>query len=88
MEMESFAAMILCSCNLISDRDVRACVKPCGAQADRARDVFRGLGRTPKCGRCVRNINWPPPPNEYMLLARNDFLRLPLLEGGSVNSGD
>ena len=56
MEMESFAAMILCSCNLISDRDVRACVKPCGAQADRARDVFRGLGRTPKCGRCVRNI--------------------------------
>jgi bacterioferritin-associated ferredoxin len=56
METESFAAMILCSCNLISDRDVKACVKPCGAQADKARDVFRGLGCTPKCGRCVRNI--------------------------------
>ena len=48
--------MILCSCNVISDRDVRASAKPCGAAADRARDVFRGLGVTPKCGRCVRNI--------------------------------
>ena len=48
--------MILCSCNVISDRDVRACVKPCGASADKARDVFRGLGCAPKCGRCVRNI--------------------------------
>jgi len=48
--------MILCSCNVISDRDVRACVKPCGASADKARDVFRHLGCTPKCGRCVRNI--------------------------------
>jgi bacterioferritin-associated ferredoxin len=48
--------MIICSCNVISDRDVRACVKPCGASADRARDVFRHLGCTPKCGRCVRKI--------------------------------
>jgi bacterioferritin-associated ferredoxin len=48
--------MILCSCNVISDRDVRSCVKPCGANAEKARDVFRCLGRTPKCGRCVRNI--------------------------------
>jgi bacterioferritin-associated ferredoxin len=48
--------MILCSCNIISDRDIRACVKPCGASADKARDVFRCLGRTPKCGRCVRKI--------------------------------
>jgi len=53
---ESVDAMIICSCNVISDRDVRACVKPCGASADRARDVFRHLGCTPKCGRCVRNI--------------------------------
>jgi bacterioferritin-associated ferredoxin len=48
--------MILCSCNVISDRDVRACVKPCGASADKARDVFRCLGVAPKCGRCVRKI--------------------------------
>ena len=48
--------MILCSCNVISDKDVRACVKPCGAAAERARDVFRHLDCAPKCGRCVRNI--------------------------------
>jgi bacterioferritin-associated ferredoxin len=48
--------MILCSCNKITDRDVRASVKPCGASADRARDVFRAKGCLPKCGRCVRNI--------------------------------
>jgi bacterioferritin-associated ferredoxin len=53
---EMFDAMIVCSCNIISDRDVRACVKPCGASADRARDVFRHLGCMPKCGRCVRSI--------------------------------
>ncbi|WP_298426440.1 (2Fe-2S)-binding protein [Rhodoblastus sp.] len=48
--------MILCSCNMITDRDVRASVKPCGAAADRARDVFRAKGCLPRCGRCVRNI--------------------------------
>jgi bacterioferritin-associated ferredoxin len=54
--MEPWPAMIVCSCNVISDRDVRACKKPCGASAERARDVFRCLGVSPKCGRCVRNI--------------------------------
>jgi bacterioferritin-associated ferredoxin len=49
--------MILCSCNMITDRDVRASVKPCGRSADRARDVFRGKGCVPKCGKCVKNIH-------------------------------
>ncbi len=48
--------MIICSCNVITDRDVRRSAKPCGASADRARDVFRSRGCLPKCGRCVRNI--------------------------------
>ena len=48
--------MIICSCNVISDRDVHAAAKPCGAPAERARDVFRSLGRTPKCGKCVHSI--------------------------------
>ncbi len=52
----SGANMILCSCNMITDRDVRASVKPCGASADRARDVFKYKGCAPNCGRCVRNI--------------------------------
>ena len=49
--------MILCSCNLLTDRDVKASVKPCGRRADRARDVFRSKGCQPKCGRCVKNIH-------------------------------
>lgn len=49
--------MIICSCNVITDRDVRASVKPCGRAADRARDVFRSKGCSPKCGRCVKNIH-------------------------------
>jgi bacterioferritin-associated ferredoxin len=48
--------MILCSCNMITDRDVRASVKPRGASAKRARDVFKHKGCLPNCGRCVRNI--------------------------------
>lgn len=48
--------MILCSCNMITDRDVKASVKPCGASADRARDVFRSKGCLPKCGKCVKNL--------------------------------
>jgi bacterioferritin-associated ferredoxin len=48
--------MILCSCNQITDADVRRSVKPCGASADRARDVFRSKSCLPKCGRCVRNL--------------------------------
>jgi bacterioferritin-associated ferredoxin len=48
--------MIICSCNVISDRDVNAATKPCGAPADRPSEVFRSLGRAPKCGRCVHSI--------------------------------
>jgi bacterioferritin-associated ferredoxin len=48
--------MIVCSCNVISDRDIRACIKACGASSARVRDVFRYVGASPKCGRCLRNI--------------------------------
>ena len=49
--------MILCSCNMITDRDVTTSVKPCGRRADRARDVFRSKGCQPQCGRCIKNIH-------------------------------
>jgi bacterioferritin-associated ferredoxin len=50
--------MIVCSCNVISDRDVRAAAaaKPRGASATYVRDVFHHCGRTPKCGKCIRSI--------------------------------
>jgi len=47
--------MILCSCNVLSDRDIRAalagetCRPSVGA-------LFRGLGLEPKCGRCAKNV--------------------------------
>jgi bacterioferritin-associated ferredoxin len=35
---------------------VKSSVKPCGASAERAREVFRSKGCLPKCGRCVKSI--------------------------------
>ena len=47
--------MIVCSCNVISDHDVRYAISlsetPC-----RMAEVYRRLGRTPECGRCKRTI--------------------------------
>jgi bacterioferritin-associated ferredoxin len=46
--------MIICSCNVLSDRDVRSAV-----EAERTRSVSRiygGLGCSAKCGCCARTI--------------------------------
>jgi bacterioferritin-associated ferredoxin len=47
--------MIVCSCNVLSDRDVRDAL---GARPDRPSiaSVFRNMGCEAKCGRCVRSI--------------------------------
>ncbi|MBL1255253.1 MULTISPECIES: bacterioferritin-associated ferredoxin [Methylocystis] len=47
--------MIVCSCNVLSDRDVRESLS---ARADRPSvgAVFRSMGCEAKCGRCVRSI--------------------------------
>jgi bacterioferritin-associated ferredoxin len=47
--------MIVCSCNVLSDRDVRDSL---GTRADRPTvgALFRRMGCEAKCGRCVRNI--------------------------------
>ncbi|WP_457798298.1 (2Fe-2S)-binding protein [Methylocystis sp. S23] len=47
--------MIVCSCNVLSDRDVRETL---GSRPDRASvaSVFRNMGCEAKCGRCVRSI--------------------------------
>ncbi|HSI40845.1 MAG TPA: (2Fe-2S)-binding protein [Xanthobacteraceae bacterium] len=48
--------MIVCSCNVLSDRQVRdAVVDPCAA-ARTAGQVYRCLGCSPQCGRCARTI--------------------------------
>jgi bacterioferritin-associated ferredoxin len=47
--------MIVCSCNVISDRDVRETL---GSRPDKpsVASVFRNMGCEAKCGRCVRSI--------------------------------
>lgn len=47
--------MIVCSCNVLSDRDIRDSL---GARGDRPSvgSVFRRMGCEPNCGRCARSI--------------------------------
>ena len=48
--------MIVCSCNVLSDGDVKACLRP-GPDCPRTPgQVYRCLGCSPNCGRCVRTI--------------------------------
>ncbi|WP_074078451.1 (2Fe-2S)-binding protein [Microvirga massiliensis] len=48
--------MIVCSCNVFSDRDVHACLNP-GPDCPRTpAQVYRCLGCGPKCGRCATTI--------------------------------
>ena len=48
--------MVVCVCNAIKERDLRAAVR-CGSE--KPLDVYARLGRKPKCGQCLsfaRNI--------------------------------
>ncbi len=47
--------MILCSCNALSDRDVRKTLESCPCRPS-VGALFRKLGCEAKCGRCTRNI--------------------------------
>lgn len=47
--------MIVCSCNLLSDTQVRSAVAN-GATSPRMRCVYASLGCTVQCGRCIRTI--------------------------------
>jgi bacterioferritin-associated ferredoxin len=47
--------MIVCSCNVLSDHDVRGTLT--GPEAPRSPvEVYGCLGCSPKCGRCARTI--------------------------------
>lgn len=48
--------MIVCSCNVISDGEIKACINPGPACPRTAADVYQCLGCSPKCGRCARTI--------------------------------
>ena len=46
--------MILCSCNVLSDREIQAALASGGRPS--VGGVFRSLGCEAKCGRCARSI--------------------------------
>ncbi len=48
--------MIVCSCNVLSDGAVRACLGPGPGCPRTAAQVYQCLGCSPKCGRCARTI--------------------------------
>jgi bacterioferritin-associated ferredoxin len=48
--------VIVCSCNVLSDGDVRACLGPGPGCPRTPAQVYRCLGCSPNCGRCARTI--------------------------------
>jgi bacterioferritin-associated ferredoxin len=48
--------MIICSCNVLSDHEVRESLQA-GQNRASVGAIFRHLGREPQCGRCAQNIN-------------------------------
>jgi bacterioferritin-associated ferredoxin len=48
--------MIVCSCNVFSDRDVRSAIDNASARPATANQVYGCLGCSPQCGRCARTI--------------------------------
>ncbi len=48
--------MIVCSCNILSDRDVKACLAPGPGCPRTPAQVYRCLGCSPSCGRCATTI--------------------------------
>ena len=49
--------MIVCSCNVLSDDDVRSAVSASAGLPRTARQVYGCLGCSAECGRCARTIN-------------------------------
>jgi bacterioferritin-associated ferredoxin len=47
--------MIICSCNVITDQDVRSVIDL--ESPPRTVDVYTCLGCSVRCGRCARTIN-------------------------------
>ena len=50
------SGMIVCSCNVFSDRDVRGALDSAPSRPATANQVYGCLGCSPQCGRCARTI--------------------------------
>jgi len=49
-------SMIVCSCNVLSDQDVRSAVVTSASPVRTTREVYGCLGCSAQCGRCARTI--------------------------------
>jgi bacterioferritin-associated ferredoxin len=52
----SAALMIVCSCNVLSDHDVRSAVESAQDLPRNAKQIYGCLGCSAECGRCARTI--------------------------------
>jgi bacterioferritin-associated ferredoxin len=50
------ALMIVCSCNVLSDHDVRSVVESAEDLPRKAKQIYDCLGCSAECGRCARTI--------------------------------
>ena len=48
--------MIVCSCNVISDHDIRSAVSAADDVLRHAKQIYGCLGCSAECGRCARTI--------------------------------
>jgi bacterioferritin-associated ferredoxin len=48
--------MIVCSCNILSDHDVRHAVNTADDALRNAKQIYDRLGCSAECGRCARTI--------------------------------
>ena len=48
--------MIVCSCNVLTDTDVRTAVNAAADTPRTAREIYGCLGCSAECGRCARTI--------------------------------
>ena len=48
--------MIVCSCNVFTDQDVRGTLSGSAVAPRTACEVYHCLGCSPQCGRCARTI--------------------------------
>ena len=53
---KAFRFMIVCSCNVLSDQDVRSAVVSADNTPVNAKQVYHCLGCSAECGRCARTI--------------------------------
>jgi len=48
--------MIVCSCHVISDHDIRSAIETAASPPRHLREVYSHAGVTPQCGRCAPTV--------------------------------